>query len=475
MNLVWQRFTLSSVPLKEYLRGSLLYRSVFGVLGSWRQGSILLQWGDAIAAALLSLVYALAPFVSTTLIGLLLVACVGFWLLLTVSDDMRSPDYIGVTPIHIPVFIFWGAAVIATALSPVKAAARSDLITFTLYLCLFAFCARVLRSPRIRSWLIILYLHVSLIVSIYGLRQKFFGVAQLATWVDPESPLSKSVRVYSYLGNPNLLGGYLLPAVILSLIAIFSWRGLPRKALAITMFVVNLACFRFTDSRGAFIGLAVALIALVFILPYWYQEYLHPFWRKWLLPMLIGGFAALIVAALVFSNEFRLRILSIFAGRADSSNNFRMNVWTGVFKMIGDYPVFGIGPGHNSFNKVYPLYQLPRYTALSAYSIFLEIIVETGFVGLASFIWLLIVTFNAGLLQLQRLRQLKNSDGLWLIGAIVTMVGMLAHGLVDTVWYRPQVNTLWWLMIGIVASYYVPLRQTRKQELNSPNPNSAAY
>ncbi|MEO0971023.1 MAG: putative bicarbonate transporter, IctB family, partial [Cyanobacteria bacterium J06639_18] len=80
MNLVWQRFTLSSVPLKEYLRGSLLYRSVFGVLGSWRQGSILLQWGDAIAAALLSLVYALAPFVSTTLIGLMLVACVGFWL-----------------------------------------------------------------------------------------------------------------------------------------------------------------------------------------------------------------------------------------------------------------------------------------------------------------------------------------------------------------------------------------------------------
>lgn len=475
MNLAWQRFTLSGLPLKEYLRSSFLHRCLVGVFGSWRQGSILLQSGDAIAAALISLVYALAPFVSTALIGLLLVACVGIWLLLTISDDTQSSDFLGVTPIHIPVFIFWGTAVIATALSPVKAAARSDLITFTLYLCLFAFCARVLRSPRIRSWLITLYLHVSLIVSIYGLQQKFSGAAQLATWVDPESPLSKNVRVYSYLGNPNLLGGYLLPAVILSLIAIFAWRGLPRKALAITMFVVNLACFRFTDSRGAFIGLAAAIIALVFILPYWYKEYLPQFWRKWLLPMLIGGFVGLVVAALVFSNEFRLRIFSIFAGREDSSNNFRMNVWTGVFKMIGDYPVFGIGPGHNSFNKVYPLYQLPRYTALSAYSIFLEIIVETGFVGFASFIWLLIVTFNAGLIQLQRLRQLKNSDGLWLIGAIVTMVGMLAHGLVDTVWYRPQINTLWWLMVAIVASYYMPLRQTRKQGFNSPNPNSAGY
>lgn len=77
---------------------------------------------------------------------------------------------------------------------------------------------------------------MSLVVSIYGVRQKFFGAAQLATWVDPESPLSKNTRVYSYLGNPNLLAGYLLPAVILSFVAVFAWRGWLRKGLAITMF-----------------------------------------------------------------------------------------------------------------------------------------------------------------------------------------------------------------------------------------------
>jgi len=25
---------------------------------------------------------------------------------------------------------------------------------------------------------------------------------------------------------------------------------------------------------------------------------------------------------------------------------------------------------------------------------------------------------------------------------------------VDTIWFRPQVSTLWWLMLAIVASYY---------------------
>jgi putative inorganic carbon (HCO3(-)) transporter len=42
------------------------------------------------------------------------------------------------------------------------------------------------------------------------------------------------------------------------------------------------------------------------------------------------------------------------------------------------------------------------------------------------------------------------------MAAVATMLGMLAHGMVDTVWYRPQVSILWWLMIATVASYYRP-------------------
>jgi putative inorganic carbon (HCO3(-)) transporter len=98
----------------------------------------------------------------------------------------------------------------------------------------------------------------------------------------------------------------------------------------------------------------------------------------------------------------------------------------------------------------------PRFSALSAYSILLEVAVETGLIGFCCFLWLLVVTFNQGVQQLRRLRTLENPDGLWLVGALASMAGILAHGLVDTVWYRPEVNTLWWLMVAIVASYYTP-------------------
>ncbi|BAY74243.1 O-antigen polymerase [Nostoc linckia NIES-25] len=466
MNLVWQRFTLSSLPVKEYLASSYVHRTLVGLLSSWRQTSVLIQWGDAIAAALLSLVYTLAPFTSSTLIGLLLVACAGFWLLLTLSDEPTTNVSL-VTPIHLLVLLYWAIAAAATALSPVKKAALNDLATLSLYLLLFTLCARVLRSPRLRSWIITLYLHVSLIVSVYGLRQWFFGATALATWVDPESPLSKTTRVYSYLGNPNLLAGYLLPAVIFSLVAIFAWQGWLKKALALTMFIVNTACLVLTFSRGGWIGLVVSILVAMALLVYWKSIEMPPFWRTWSLPIVLGGLIGVLLLAVIFVEPVRLRVFSIFADRQDSSNNFRRNVWDAVFEMIADRPILGIGPGHNSFNKVYPLYQHPRYTALSAYSILLEVAVETGFVGLACFLWLIIVAFNTAFLQMRRLRQLRNVEGFWLIGAIAILFGMLAHGTVDTVWYRPEVNTLWWLIVALIASYWTPLAQNQANSSNS--------
>jgi putative inorganic carbon (HCO3(-)) transporter len=457
MNSVWQQFTLSNLHLYQWRGASYLYKLV-GLLQSWRRGSWLMQWAETIGALLVAVVFALAPFVPNALVGVLLFASGAFWVLLTLSDETVYPQGLPrkVTPIHLLVLLYWGIATVATALSPVKAAAYQGLTKLTLYLLFFALMARVLRIPRIRSWIITLFLHVSLIVSVYGVRQSFFGAKALATWVDPLSPLSKTTRVYSYLGNPNLLASYLLPAIALSLVAVFAWRGWTPKALALTMVVVNGYCLFRTGSLGGWIGLAVLLVTLIILLWYWWRNSLSPFWRTWLLPILFGSMAGLLLLAIQLDESIRLRVFRLFIGRGDSSNNVRMNVWSSVVEMIKDRPILGIGPGNNAFNKIYPQYMRARFSALSAYSIFLEVLVETGFIGLSCILWLLIVTFNQGIQQMRRLRASANTNGFWLVGAIAAMFGMLAHGLVDTVWYRPEVNTLWWLMVAIVASYYIP-------------------
>lgn len=170
----------------------------------------------------------------------------------------------------------------------------------------------------------------------------------------------------------------------------------------------------------------------------------------------------MVAAAVVLVPPIRVRVMSIFAMREDSSNNFRFNVYAAVFKMIKAYPITGIGPGNEAFNSIYPLFQSPRYTALSAYSIYFETLVEGGIIGGLAFLWMLLLNFLQGLGQLGRLRRAMTIDGLWLIAALGGAAGLLVQGLFDTVWYRPQLSTLWWMLLAIVASFYADTRQKYK-------------
>ncbi|QQE64181.1 putative bicarbonate transporter, IctB family [Leptolyngbya sp. BL0902] len=455
----WQQLTLSTFAFDQWRQVSILHR-LLAPLRQWRQGSWLLPWGDWIGLALVAVIYVLAPYVSTTLIGVLLMAAAAFWVLLTLTDEAG----VGMTPIHITVAVFWGAMALATAFSPVRGAALTGLIRLTLNILLFLLTARISRRPRARTLLISAYLFTTLPVAIYGLRQYFFGATALATWVDATSELATATRVYSFLGNPNLLAGYLIPAVMFAVMAVFAWPRWVPKGLAALTAVLNTLCLVLTLSRGGWIGFVLGGFVLLSLTVHYWSIRFTPFWRRWAMPLLLGGVAAFVVLAVLSVSSLRVRVLSMFAGRSDSSNNFRMNVWVAVIEMIRDRPILGIGPGNNAFNAVYPLYQRPRYNALSAYSVFLEVLVEGGIIGLAAFLWMLLVVFQQGWVQIQKLRELQSVQGYWLMGALASMVGILGQGIADTVMYRPQISTLWWLSIALVASYYPTLRQGKGQD-----------
>lgn len=460
---ITSRVTLSHFDFSQWRKVSLLHR-LLSPFRSWRQGSWLLAWGDGIAWVFTAVLIALAPYVSTAMIGFLLVACAGFWLLLTISD--RAEGWL--TPLHIVVMVYWAAMLIATALSPVQAAAASGLIKLTLNIFFFLLLARILRVKELRSGLIMVYLLTALIVSVYGMRQHFFGAEALATWVDPESDMAGVTRVYSYLKNPNLLAAYLMPAISLSGMAILAWPNWLPKLLAAVMLVTNLACLRFTFSRGGWLGTVAMVFVLIVLIVYWLNPRFSTFWRRAALPLLLGGSAAAIVAAVAFVPSIQLRVMSIFAMRGDSSNDFRLNVYAAVFDMIKARPFTGIGPGNEAFNQIYPLFQRPKFTALSAYSIYFETAVEAGIIGILSFFWIIIVAFQQGCKQLGHLRQSRSPEGFWLIGVMTGITGLLVQGTFDTVWYRPQISTLWWALLAIIASFFVSNAEDARQKALPP-------
>ncbi len=397
-----------------------------------------------------------ASHASTQPLGLILLVMAG---LLGLRWLIGSID---VSPIHLPLGLFWGIATLAMILSPVTYVAVEGWIKLTIYVLGAFFLHQLLVQRQYRSWVVGGVLLVSLWMSIYGLRQYFYGAEDLATWVDPQSGLTGVTRVYSYLDNPNLYGGYLVAVIPLGLAAVWIWQSWGCKVLALGITGMNLLCLMLTLSRGAWIGALVALVSVGIPLIQWIRVSVPTRWRRWTIPMVLAGIAGFVLAGVVaigpeqvqgIVETLSLRFQSYFAGRADSSNNFRINVWLSVLEMIRDFPILGIGPGNGAFNRVYPLYQRSNYSALGAYSVPLEIMVETGIVGITAFLWLVIVLVGQGIrgwrLALDRL----DLEGLWLAAGLAMCLGLMGHGLVDTVWYRPQIQMLWWLGVGLISGY----------------------
>ena len=289
-----------NVPFIDWRKTSFLGRLI-GLLSHWQSSSYLLRYADVMATVLICLVIIAAPFTNNTLVGVILLASGGFWGLLTIAEIKNNQ----ITSIHLWVFAYWLVSVVATAFSPLKAEALSGLIKFTLYLLFFALASRTFRHPKLLSWTATVYLLVSLIVSAYGIRQELIGVKPLATWTDPNSPLADDTRVYSFLGNPNLLASYLIPAVAFSLVALIMWKTFSQKFLAGFALLINIACLYLTDSRGGWIALVATAVVFLFGFKFWWAEYLSPFWRQWLIPLTIAFCVSLLVLAVIFVEPLR--------------------------------------------------------------------------------------------------------------------------------------------------------------------------
>jgi putative inorganic carbon (HCO3(-)) transporter len=256
------------------------------------------------------------------------------------------------------------------------------------------------------------------------------------------------VRIYSTLDNPNLLAGYLLPILPLALVAVLRWRQPARRLFALAALVLGLAALALTYSRGAWMGLVAAAAVVVVLLAIQQTRRWPPLWRRLVPVLVLVGGAALLTVLVVQVEPLRVRVLSLLAGRGDSSNNFRINVWLAALDMIQARPWLGIGPGNDAFNLIYPLYQQPRFNALSAYSIPLELAVEAGIPGLLAGIGLVLASLQQGVAIWRR----NGAMALPALGVLAVIAGLGVQGLTDTIFFRPEVQLTGWFCLATLST-----------------------
>jgi len=414
-----------------------------GLLAAWPAGPIGAQLVP-IGGLVLCLLMAGLALVTRSGLSLLILACSLLWLLIALR---RPAGAIG--GINGWILAILAVSLLATGFSPVPSAALKGLLKLASYLGVYALMHEVLRAaPRWWDRIVAALLAGSLLTAVIGLRQLYEDTAALARWADPNSVAKGTVRIYSTLGNPNLLAGYLLPILPLAVVVLLRWRRPLPRVFAATTLVMGATALVLTYSRAAWMGLVAATAVLAVLLALRSTRRWPPLWRKVVpLAVLLGG--GVLLAVLVWQVEpLRVRVLSLVAGREDSSNNFRINVWLAALDMIQARPWLGIGPGNDAFNLIYPLYAQPRFSALSAYSIPLELAVEAGIPGLLAGVGLVVASLRQGL-------QVWRGDGPWALpamGVLAVIAALWVQGLTDTIFFRPEVQLTGWFCLATLAA-----------------------
>lgn len=287
---------------------------------------------------------------------------------------------------------------------------------------------------------------------IVGFLQNFARPEAISTWQDTSSlnPEQVMTRIYGSLKpyNPNLLGGYFvagLPAIFAMGAYTFVKKAYNAAILWVILALITTIALVSTGCRGSYLAL-IAMLGLMFLIS---AKFLWKTYKKIYLTI-VGGVIALGTCAVLASASLRARVLSIFAMRSDSSNSFRFNVYQSSLQMFKDNYLLGIGVGNQNFREIYGLYMKTGFDALSTYNIYLEVAVESGIFALIAFLgFLLDALYNAFKFIL------KSTDTQKIIlisAAAISIIGVMVHGMVDTVFFRPQIQFIFWSMIAVITA-----------------------
>ncbi len=352
-------------------------------------------------------------------------------------------------------------AVASTINSTMIKASITGISKTVLYLIYFSAAAEYLRKhkEKIRIIIVLIGICVSFEV-VAAFLQNNIHVMSAATWQDisrlnPEYILT---RVYGTLKplNPNLLGGYFIAAVpFLWISSALFWIEKKYKLFytGAIFSIASISGIFMTGCRGAYIALFVmTAVTSIFIYNILKTHYPNSYTivnkhKKGIIIWLIGLSALIMTSVPKISH----RILSIFAMRNDSSTSFRMNVYQSSIQMIQDNILLGIGCGNKVFREIYGLYMRSGFDALSAYSIYIETAVESGIIALIFYILFIIFLIKDGIESYKRTKDIKTKT--IIASGIISIIGVLVHGFVDTIYYRPQIQIIFWIAVAIVTIY----------------------
>jgi O-antigen ligase len=240
------------------------------------------------------------------------------------------------------------------------------------------------------------------------------------------------------LDHPNTAGYLLSMSVPLCLLAASAERGWWR-GLASVSFAAQLPALLLTYSRGAWLGSSVAIIIFGALTKKW----------KFLIAILL-----LAAISVLVSPPLRQRGATLLQPSSDQSISDRVQLANDAIRLGIDKPILGVGYGRGRLKEA--LRQSYRGTVdenspiWHTHNLYIELFAETGFLGLAVFLWL------AGdiLRRLMRSMRARSSPNA-LVGIALGAAwsAALVTGLGDVPFYHHETRIFFFSLIALAYLY----------------------
>ena len=323
------------------------------------------------------------------------------------------------TMLDVPLLLFISVSFTAALMSDSRLASLMSLRNFALMSVIYMIGALLTtRRMALRQFTVLLVSGTG--VAVYGIAIYLLGKG--------EGTLGRSPGPFS---NAMTFGGILL--ILCSLfLAVAVGAGVVKRlrCAAVGAALVSFAALFFTFTRSSWVGAVVSVVVILAFLR-----------RRWLVPFA----AALVLFVLLLPAQYRARVESIWNLKY-MTNVHRLELLKGGVRIIKDYPVIGVGT--MDLADVYRRYMPPGAVQVFGHmhNIFLQITVQTGFVGLAVFCWLLFSFFRIMVRNLKL--DLPPPERAWAVGSIGALAGFIVNGLFEWNFGDAEVVTLLYIVVG---------------------------
>ncbi|MCH5186157.1 MAG: O-antigen ligase family protein, partial [Oscillospiraceae bacterium] len=256
-------------------------------------------------------------------------------------------------------------------------------------------------------------------------------------WIDENMFEDATMRVYSTLGNPNVLGEYLL--LVLPMAAAYVCAHKKNefaKWVYASVFICLFVCLILTQSRGCWLGFMFE--AVIFVT--FYNG------RLWgLLPLL------LLILPLAVPQTVVNRLMSI-GDMDDSSTSYRVFIWMGTLALLRDFWVGGIGMGEAAFNSVYPFYSYNAIIAPHSHNLYLQLITESGIAALIVFV-IVMLAYIKNMMTAYSEQKRDKPRSAAALAFISGVMGFLLQSMTDYTFYNYRVMAVFFMYIAMGMAY----------------------